>query len=362
MVGKNQKTVAVGMSGGVDSSVAAFLLKKQGYNVIGVTMKIWEGEGRSQKAAKGGCYGPVEAVEAAQKVASQIGIPHHVLDLHAEYKQAVLNYFRDEYLAGRTPNPCVVCNQKIKFGLLLDKAQQSGIALDFFATGHYARIIKNGGIVTLARAKDKTKDQSYFLYGINKDVLRNLVFPLGELTKREVRSIAAQLNLYAAEKPESMELCFAGEGDYRVLLDTENANRPGDLTDMQGKIIGKHKGIANYTIGQRRGLRFAGGKPLYVGRIDPATNTVALGTREELCRRAVSAKDVNILIPEKLSQGACLFGKVRSYNDPQPCKVIRATQTQFEVEFDEAQFAPCPGQKLVLYDKNDNVVAGGTIV
>jgi tRNA-specific 2-thiouridylase len=158
-----------------------------------------------------------------------------------------------------------------------------------------------------------------------------------------------------------MELCFAGEGDYRKLLDVENANRPGDLTDMQGRKIGTHRGIANYTIGQRRGLKFAGGKPLYVGRIEPATNTVTLGTREELCRKSVCATGINVLIPGELSVGARLFGKIRSYSEPQPCIVSRLTTTQFEVEFDKAQFAPCPGQKSVLYDGRDNVVAGGTI-
>jgi tRNA-specific 2-thiouridylase len=345
------RQIAVLMSGGVDSSVTACLLKEQGWDVLGITMNIPAPNDNKPKCCD----------SDAVYVCNEIKIPHYFLDVAEPFQRLIIEQFRKAYAGGQTPNPCVECNTLLKFSLVRDFLRTT-FQIDYLATGHYARIIKNGDSVTLARAKDKTKDQSYFLYGISKDVLPNLVFPLGELTKKEVRSIAIRLNLYTAEKPESMELCFAGQGDYRVLLDAENANRPGDLTNMQGEKIAAHKGIANYTIGQRRGLRFAGGKPLYVGRIDPATNTVALGTREELCRRGVSARGINILIPEKLSADACLFGKVRSYNDPQPCKVTLSTQTQIEIEFDEPQFAPCPGQKLVLYDNEENVVAGGTII
>lgn len=345
------RQIAVLMSGGVDSSVSAGLLKQDGWDVLGITMKI-----PVCSTGKRVCCGADAAF-----VCNELKIPHYFVDVTEPFRRLIIEQFRRAYAAGETPNPCADCNALLKFSLVWDFLKAT-FRINYLATGHYARIIKNTDGVTLARAKDKAKDQSYFLYGIDADNLRNLIFPLGGLTKKEVRSIAARLNLCTAEKPESMELCFAGEGDYRTLLDTENTDRPGDLTDMQGEKIATHKGIANYTIGQRRGLRFAGGKPLYVGRIDPATNTVALGTREELCRRLVAATDINILIPERLSAGARLFGKVRSYNDPQPCTVSRSTQTQFEIEFDQAQFAPCPGQKLVLYDKDDNVVAGGTIV
>jgi tRNA-specific 2-thiouridylase len=353
-----EKQIAVLMSGGVDSSIAAYLLKQKGWDVLGITMKI----------PSSGAIRPRCCDSDAVYVCNEIKIPHYFIDVAEPLQRFIIEPFRKAYAGGETPNPCADCNALLKFSLVWDFLKAT-FQIDYLATGHYARVIKNacaasltGEGITLARAKDKTKDQSYFLYGIAKDVLPNLVFPLGGLTKKQVRWIAGRLNLYTADRPESMELCFAGQGDYRTILDVENVSRPGDLTDMQGRKIGTHKGVANYTIGQRRGLKFAGGKPLYVGRIEPATNTVALGTREELCRKLVGAKDINVLIPSQLTKGAHLFGKIRSYGQPQPCIVSRLTTTHFEVEFEKAQFAPCPGQKLVLYDSRDNVVAGGTIM
>lgn len=214
----------------------------------------------------------------------------------------------------------------------------------------------------LRRAADKDKDQSYFLYGIERHRLPDLLLPLGDLTKQQVRAIAAERKLPVANKPESMELCFAAEQDYRLALGNEDLNRPGDLIDMQGNRIGEHKGIANYTIGQRRGLRFAGGKPLYVCRIDAAANTVALGTKDEVSTPIVRAGEVNVLLPAKLAPGVTLFGKLRSYGEPRPCRVADLTAECVAVEFEQPQFAPCPGQRLVLYDEAETVVAGGTIV
>jgi tRNA-specific 2-thiouridylase len=215
--------------------------------------------------------------------------------------------------------------------------------------------------VRLGRAKDKAKDQSYFIYGIAREKLERFVLPLGELTKGQVRSIAAKLNLSVADKAESMELCFAGEGDYRTALTADEVNRPGDITDMQGNKISTHKGIAHYTLGQRRGVGFAGGKPLYVGRIDMEANSIALGTRDEVSSRTIRANQINVLIPEELAVDRRYFGKIRSYGAPRPCKVADVSETDMTVEFDEPQFAPCPGQKLVLYNGGDNLVAGGTI-
>ena len=233
--------------------------------------------------------------------------------------------------------------------------------MDNLATGHYARVSKSNDGALLGRAEDKNKDQSYFLYGITSEKLTNLVLPLGELTKKKVRALAAELDLMVAEKPESMELCFAGEGNYRDALTDAQANQTGDMTDMQGNKIGTHKGIANYTLGQRRGIGFAGGKPLYVGKIDVRTNTIALGSREEVCYRTIKANHINVLIPRELVAGRELFGKIRSAGETRSCKIIDITEDDITVEFDQPQFAPCPGQKLVLYNTDDNIVAGGTI-
>ncbi|MGB2807579.1 MAG: tRNA methyl transferase PRC-barrel domain-containing protein, partial [Sedimentisphaerales bacterium] len=199
-------------------------------------------------------------------------------------------------------------------------------------------------------------------YGIGREKLPYFVLPLGELTKERVREIATQQYLKVAEKDESMELCFAGEGDYRTALTGEKANQSGDITDMQGNKIGTHKGISNYTLGQRRGIGFAGGKPLYVGKIDAEANTIALGAREEISSRIIKANQINILIPDELTAGKRFFGKIRSYGDPRPCRIVDVGEETMTVEFDEPQFAPCPGQKLVLYDSDDNIIAGGTIV
>ncbi len=345
------RQVAVLMSGGVDSSVTAHLLKSAGWEVLGITMKIPVACDTGPR----GCCGADAAF-----VCHELGLPHYFVDVTEAFDDIIIQPFRDAYSHGRTPNPCVDCNSFLKFSLVWDCLQDEfGIAQ--LATGHYAKVIHEGPNVYLRRARDKDKDQSYFLYGIPSHRLPNLVLPLGDLTKHQVRAMAAELRLSVAEKAESMELCFAGEQDYRLALEDDATNRPGDMMDMQGRKIGVHKGIANYTLGQRRGLGFAGGKPLYVGRIDAAANTVALGTREEVSTRVVRAACRNTLLLERLTPNARLFGKIRSYGDPRPCTLIDLTPDSMMVEFDEPQFAPCPGQRLALYDDQENVVAGGVI-
>ena len=346
------KQIAVLMSGGVDSSVAAHLLKEDGWEVLGITMKIPV----SCDTKTRGCCGADAAF-----VCNELNIPHYFIDVTEVFKRLIIDRFRQSYARGETPNPCVDCNTLLKFSLVWDFLQEK-FGISYLATGHYARIIKITDQVRLGRAKNKAKDQSYFLYGITKEKLERFVLPLGELTKDEVRSIAAQLKLSVADKPESMELCFAGEDDYRAALTIAEANQAGDITDMRGNKIGTHRGIANYTLGQRRGIGFAGGKPLYVGKIDAQTNTIALSTKEEISFRTVRANQVNILIHEELIRNKRLFGKIRSYGALQPCKIIEVNENDVTVEFDEPQFAPCPGQKLVLYNSNDNIIAGGTIV
>jgi tRNA-specific 2-thiouridylase len=346
------RQIVVLMSGGVDSSVTAHILKEDGWDVLGITMKIPVSSSTSGRS----CCGADAAF-----VCNELNIPHYFVDVTEAFQQLIIEPFRQSYAKGLTPNPCVDCNTMLKFSLVWDFLEET-FGISYLATGHYARVIEANSHARLGRAKDKTKDQSYFIYGIAREKLERFVLPLGELTKDRVRLIAAKLNLSVADKPESMELCFAGEGDYRLALTAAEANQPGDITDMQGSKIGTHKGIAHYTLGQRRGVGFAGGKPVYVGKIDAQTNTIALGTRDEVSSCRVTANQTNVLMPEELVRGRQVYGKLRSYGDLQPCKIIDSSKTDMTVEFDEPQFAPCPGQKLVLYDSDDNIVAGGTIV
>lgn len=345
------KAVAVLMSGGVDSSVTAHLLKEQGWDVLGITMKIPV----SCNTTSRGCCGADAAF-----VCGELNIPHYFVDVTDPFEELILKQFRQSYSRGETPNPCVDCNTLLKFSLLWDFLEET-FGISYLATGHYARVSEADGQTRLGRAKDKAKDQSYFLYGMPSEKLKRFFLPLGELTKDEVRSTASELNLSVADKAESMELCFAGEGDYRLALDDVEANRQGDITDMQGNRIGMHKGIANYTLGQRQGIGYAGGKPLYVGKIDAETNTIALGTREEVSTHTVRANSINVLIPEELIPGGKFLGKIRSYGDSQPCELIDIGKNTITVDFERPQFAPCPGQRLVLYNNSDNIIAGGTI-
>jgi tRNA-specific 2-thiouridylase len=340
------------MSGGVDSSVTAHLLKEDGWDVLGITMKIPVSCGAGSR----GCCGADAAF-----VCNELNIPHYFVDVTEAFQQLIIEPFRRSYARGKTPNPCVDCNTLLKFSLVWDFLEET-FAITHLATGHYARVHGTDGRMRLGRAKDRAKDQSYFLYGVPAEKLPYLLLPLGNVTKKQVRSIAARLKLGVADKPESMELCFAGEGDYRKALLDNEAGQTGDITDMQGNKIGMHRGISNYTLGQRRGVGVAQGQPLYVGRIDPETDTIALGTREEVSFRRIRAGRINVLAPEQLFTDVRLFGKIRSYGNPQPCTVIDCGAAEMIVEFDEPQFAPCPGQKLVLYDDRHNLIAGATII
>jgi len=346
------KQIAVLMSGGVDSSLAAYFLKEDGWDVLGVTMKIPV----SCDASSRSCCRANAAF-----VCNELNIPHYYVDVTEAFQHLIIEQFRRSYAKGETPNPCVDCNTFLKFSLVWDFLEET-FGIGYLATGHYARVIKTDNRARLGRARDKAKDQSYFLYGIAREKLERFVLPLGQLTKDRVRSIAVQLNLTVADKAESMELCFAGEGDYRAALLGAQANQHGDITDVRGNKIGTHKGIAHYTLGQRRGIGFAGGKPLYVSRINAETNTIALGTREEVSFPIIRANQVNVLIPEELVVRKQAYGKIRSYGPLQSCKAIEIGETDMTVEFDEPQFAPCPGQKLVLYNGSGDVIAGGTIV
>lgn len=348
---ENRKQIAVLMSGGVDSSTAAYILKQQGWDVLGITMKI----PLSSTAAKRTCCGSDAAF-----VCDHLAVPHYFVDVTEPFEELIIEPFRRSYAAGRTPNPCIDCNAFLKFSILWDFLREK-FGITHLATGHYAGIYKKNSRAYLGKAKNAAKDQSYFLYGIPAQRLSNLILPVGEFTKDQTRKIAAEANLPVAEKSESMELCFAGEGDYRAVLTDASLNQPGDVTDMQGNKISEHNGIANFTLGQRSGVGFAGGVPLYVAKINAEKNTIALGTRDQVSARTVTANRVNVLVPDELVTGAQFFGKIRSYVESHPCKLTELNHDSMTAEFDQPQFAPCPGQHLVLYSSEDYIVAGGTI-
>ena len=347
---QGNKDIIVLMSGGVDSSVTAMLLKQAGWNVLGITMKIPVAERCDYQRS---CCG----VEAAY-VCRDLGIPHYYVDVREAFEHLVIEPFRRSYAEGRTPSPCVDCNTALKFGLVWDFLEEN-FGVHYLATGHYARVVQSDGRFCLATAADTSRDQSYFVYGVPANRLSRLILPLGELTKDQVRGLARGAGLPVASRPDSMELCFAGEGDYRSALVGTDAPT-GPILDTAGNVIGEHDGIHNYTMGQRRGLRVAAGSPLYVTQICPEDNSITAGTHADICRRDVQAEDVNVLIPEKLRRGEHLSGKIRSQGGPSSCTVADIDSSTVKVKFQTPQFAPTPGQRLVLYD-GDRVVAGGTM-
>ncbi|MCX7007539.1 MAG: tRNA 2-thiouridine(34) synthase MnmA [Kiritimatiellaeota bacterium] len=355
-------TIAVGMSGGVDSTMAAWLLKQQGHQVLGLTMQIWDGSINLPDAGRSGCYGPGEArdIAAAEAAAKQLGIPHHVIGLTEEYKEWVLDYFRAEYRAGRTPNPCVVCNHRLKFGLLLERAQASGVVFAKFATGHYARVETDAttGLVRLLRGVDPKKDQSYFIARLTQTQLRGLAFPLGAMQKTEVLQLACA-NGFAevAAKDESQD--FIESEDYSPLFKA-GESRPGPIMDTAGKVLGKHRGIIHYTIGQREGLGVASAYRLYVKEIRAATNTIILGQRDEVLTGSCRVADVNWISGTPPPDGTECLARLRYRHTGAAAKLIAEPGGEWRAEFAEPQFAVTPGQAAVFY-AGDEVLGGGWI-
>lgn len=360
-------TVAVGMSGGVDSSITAYLMQKAGYRVVGLTMQIWDGRIALPDEGLSGCFGPGETrdIAAAQDLARRLGIPHHIIPLSAEYAGEILANFRDEYRSGRTPNPCVRCNRQMKFGLLLQRARRMGIAFDRFATGHYARVEQDAatGRHLLLRAADLRKDQSYFLARLEQDQLAQVMFPLGAMSKADVKALAREIGWAdVANKDESQN--FIESRSYNVLFD-DHDSAPGPITDMDGHILGQHKGIIHYTIGQRRGLCLGGTEtPCYVVRLDACTNTVVVGRHEDLYAGSLVASNVNwIALKDAPPAPQRVYAKIRQQHREAAATLSThgtATPSRIRLDFDEPQMAITPGQTVVCYD-GDRVVCAATI-
>lgn len=351
--------VLVGMSGGVDSSTAAAMLLERGYEVVGITLKLWPQDCSARAEDK--CCGP-QAVSDARGVCHKLGIPFYLVDEADEFKRQVIRYFAEEYQAGRTPNPCVICNERLKFGSLLDRARQMGA--DFVATGHYARVetCRDTGRTLLKRGRDPRKDQSYFLFSLKQEQLSHAIMPLGELTKEQTRSEARERGLKTADKVESMEICFVPDNDYGKFL-TESAGvtpKKGEFVDLQGKVLGHHDGVAFFTIGQRKGLGLSSPKPLYVIALDPARNCVVVGPQEALEQTDFYVERCNWIAYATPPASVEALVKIRYQHAGTQATITPLPQGRARVQLREVQRAITPGQACVFY-QDDTVLGGGWI-
>ena len=354
--------VLMAMSGGIDSSVAAIMLHQLGYEVIGLTMKTWDYASSGVNSKETGCCS-LDSINDARSIAVEYGFPHYILDIRGEFGESVINNFVDEYLAGRTPNPCVMCNTHIKWEALLKRADM--LNCEFIATGHYAKVRELNGRYVISKGQDPTKDQSYVLWGVTQECLSRTMFPVGGMEKSAIRQMARDMGLHElANKSESYEICFIPDNDYRAFLknrvpELETSLEGGNFIDKNGKILGKHRGYPFYTIGQRKGLEIAVGEALFVTEIQPKTNTVILGEMADLNREEMLVRNINLVkyatIPDQLE----VLSKVR-YKDPGTMSTIVQDGKEMRVHFHAPVKSVAPGQSAVFYE-GDDVVAGGFI-
>lgn len=357
-----KEKVVVGMSGGVDSAVAACLLKEQGYDVVGVTMQIWQDEEPEQEEERGGCCG-LSAVEDARAVAQVLGIPHYVMNFKREFQSQVVDYFVEEYLKGRTPNPCIACNRYVKWESLLKRSMEIGA--DYIATGHYARVERlPNGRYAIRNSVTAKKDQTYALYNLTQFQLAHTLMPAGSYTKEEIREMAAKAGLPVAGKSDSQDICFVPDGDYAAFIEKEAPERAygeGDFVTKDGVVLGRHKGITHYTIGQRKGLGLSLGHPVFVSRLCPHNNQVVVGEEEEVFQSRLYCDRINFMGMERLAEPRRVFAKVRYAHKGEWCTISMDGGERILCEFEKPVRAVTPGQAVVFYD-GEYVLGGGTIL